>query len=43
LARLKAIQLLVAELDVGAFRALSASLCLAIALAVSVGAQRNGK
>ncbi len=43
LARLKAIQLLVAELDVGAFRALSASLCLAITLAVSVGAQRNGK
>jgi len=41
LARLKAIQLLVAELDVGAFRALSASLSLAIALAVSVGAQRN--
>jgi DNA-binding MurR/RpiR family transcriptional regulator len=43
LARLKPIQLLVAELDVGAFRALSASLCLAIALAVSVGAQRNGE
>ncbi|MBO6508331.1 MAG: MurR/RpiR family transcriptional regulator [Roseibium sp.] len=41
LARLKAIQLLVAELDVGDFRALSASLSLAIALAVSVGAQRN--
>ena len=41
LARLKAIQLLVSELDVGAFRALSASLSLAIALAVSVGAQRN--
>ncbi len=43
LARLKAIQLLVAELDVGAFRALSASLCLAIALAVSVGARRDEK
>ncbi len=41
LARLKPIQLLVTELDVGAFRALSASLCLAISLAVSVGAQRN--
>ncbi|PVB61919.1 RpiR family transcriptional regulator [Labrenzia sp. 011] len=41
LARLKTIQLLVSELDVGAFRALSASLSLAIALAVSVGAQRN--
>ncbi len=41
LARFKAIQLLVSELDVGAFRALSASLSLAIALAVSVGAQRN--
>ncbi|WP_068406160.1 MurR/RpiR family transcriptional regulator [Labrenzia sp. OB1] len=41
LARLKAIQLLVSELDVGAFRALSATLSLAIALAVSVGAQRN--
>ncbi|MCX2725476.1 MurR/RpiR family transcriptional regulator [Roseibium salinum] len=41
LSRLKAIQLLVSELDVGAFRALSASLSLAIALAVSVGAARN--
>ncbi|WP_428641987.1 MurR/RpiR family transcriptional regulator [Roseibium sp.] len=41
LAKLKAIQLLVSELDVGAFRALSASLSLAIALAVSVGAARN--
>jgi len=41
LARLTAIQLLVSELDVGAFRALSASLSLAISLAVSVGAQRN--
>ncbi|MBN9673841.1 MurR/RpiR family transcriptional regulator [Roseibium aggregatum] len=41
LAQLKAIQLLVTELDVGAFRALSASLSLAISLAVSVGAQRN--
>jgi len=41
LAQLKAIQLLVTELDVGAFRALSASLSLAISLAVAVGAQRN--
>lgn len=41
LARLKAIQLMVSELDVGAFRALSASLSLAITLAVSVGAQKN--
>ncbi|MEP3048034.1 MAG: MurR/RpiR family transcriptional regulator [Roseibium sp.] len=41
LARLKAIQLLVAELDVGDFRALSASLSLAITLAVSVGARKN--
>lgn len=41
LARLKAIQLLVSELDVGAFRALSASLSLAITLAVSVGARKN--
>lgn len=41
LARFKAIQLLVSDLDVGAFRALSASLSLAITLAVSVGAQRN--
>lgn len=41
LARLDAISLLVTELDVGAFRALSASLSLAITLAVSVGAERN--
>ncbi|QDG75852.1 MurR/RpiR family transcriptional regulator [Labrenzia sp. PHM005] len=41
LAKLKAIQLLVSELDVGAFRALSASLSLAIALAVSVGTRRK--
>ncbi|GGB33601.1 RpiR family transcriptional regulator [Roseibium aquae] len=41
LARLGATTLLVSELDVGAFRALSASLSLAITLAVSVGAARN--
>ncbi len=41
LARLDAVPLLVAELDVGAFRALSASLSLAIALAVAVGAARE--
>lgn len=41
LAQLKAVSLLVTELDVGAFRALSASLSLAIALAVSVGAARD--
>ncbi|MCV0428554.1 MAG: MurR/RpiR family transcriptional regulator [Roseibium sp.] len=41
LARIKAIQLLVSEFDVGDFRALSASLSLAIALAVSVGTRRN--
>ncbi|WP_305987673.1 MurR/RpiR family transcriptional regulator [Roseibium sp. MMSF_3544] len=41
LARFKTIQLLVSEMDVGAFRALSASLSLAITLAVSVGAQRK--
>lgn len=41
LARLKPIFLLVAERDVGAFRALSASLSLAITLAVSVGAERK--
>lgn len=41
LARLDGISLLVTELDVGAFRALSASLSLAITLAVSVGATRN--
>ena len=32
----------VSEVDVGAFRALSATFALAIALAVAVGARRNG-
>ena len=41
LARVEAAQLLVSEIDVGAFRALSATLTVAIALAVSVGASRN--
>ncbi|AJY48150.1 MurR/RpiR family transcriptional regulator [Martelella endophytica] len=41
LTRLGAIPLYVAELDVGAFRALSASLSLAIALAVAVGSARE--
>ncbi|GAA0776231.1 MurR/RpiR family transcriptional regulator [Roseibium denhamense] len=41
LAKLKATHLLVSELDVGAFRSLSASLSLSIALAVAVGTQRN--
>ncbi|NVK35811.1 MAG: MurR/RpiR family transcriptional regulator [Rhodobacteraceae bacterium] len=41
LARLKPTFLLVAERDVGAFRALSASLSLAITLAVSVGTARK--
>ena len=41
LARVRAIHLLVSELDVGSFRPLSATLSLAIALAVSVGARRN--
>lgn len=41
LARIGGTQLLVSELDVGAFRALSASLSLAITLAVSVGAARE--
>ena len=34
--------LLVSEVDVGAFRALSATFALAIALAVAVGARRDG-
>ncbi|MEJ8475656.1 MurR/RpiR family transcriptional regulator [Roseibium algae] len=41
LVQMGAVPLLVAELDVGAFRALSASLSLAISLAVSVGAARE--
>lgn len=41
LARLDAIPLLVSEIDVGAFRALSATLSLAITLAVSVGVKRK--
>jgi len=41
LAQLDATLLMVSEYDVGAFRALSASLSLAITLAVSVGARRN--
>ncbi|PTW56584.1 RpiR family transcriptional regulator [Breoghania corrubedonensis] len=41
LVRLGAIPLLVTELDVGAFRALSASLSVAIVLAVAVGAARE--
>ncbi|RMD47856.1 MAG: MurR/RpiR family transcriptional regulator [Alphaproteobacteria bacterium] len=39
--RLDALSLTVAEVDVGAFRALSATLTLAIALAVAVGAERR--
>ena len=39
--RLDAISLKVSEVDVGAFRALSATLSLAIALAVAVGARRS--
>ena len=39
--RLEAISLKVSEVDVGAFRALSATLSLAIALAVAVGARRT--
>ncbi len=39
--RLEAISLKVSEVDVGAFRALSATLSLAIALAVAVGARRS--
>ncbi len=41
LARLNAHVLEVSEIDVGAFRSLSATLSLAIALAIAVGAQRN--
>jgi len=41
LAVLKAEPLLVAEIDVGAFRGLSATVALAITLAVAVGARRN--
>ena len=41
IARLGTVRLLVSELEVGAFRALTASLSLAITLAVSVGAQRE--
>ena len=38
--RLGSIALMISELDVGAFRSLSASLSLALALAVSVGTRR---
>ncbi len=41
LQRLGVLPLLVAEVDVGAFRALSATFALAIALAVAVGARRE--
>ncbi|MFQ8430537.1 MurR/RpiR family transcriptional regulator [Amaricoccus sp. W119] len=41
LQRLDAIPLLVSEIDVGAFRALSATFALAIALAVAVGSRRE--
>ena len=41
LARLNAVPLLVSEIDVGAFRALSATLSLAITLAVSIGVKRK--
>lgn len=41
--RLGAVPLLVSELDVGAFRTLSASLSLALALSVAVGARRGRK
>ncbi len=41
--RLGAVPLVVSELDVGAFRTLSASLSLALALAVAVGARRAPK
>lgn len=43
LQRLKTIPLLVTEVDVGAFRALSATFALAIALAVAVGARREAE
>ena len=42
LQRLDVMPLLVSEVDVGAFRALSATFALAIALAVAVGARRDG-
>ncbi|PZQ46880.1 MAG: RpiR family transcriptional regulator [Rhodovulum sulfidophilum] len=42
LQRLEAIPLLVSEIDVGAFRALSATFALALTLAVAVGARREG-
>jgi DNA-binding MurR/RpiR family transcriptional regulator len=41
LQRLGVVPLLVSELDVGAFRALSATFALALALAVSIGAERE--
>ncbi|MFO1144895.1 MAG: MurR/RpiR family transcriptional regulator [Amaricoccus sp.] len=41
LQRLKVLPLLVSEVDVGAFRALSATFALAIALAVALGARRE--
>lgn len=41
LTRIKAAQLLVSEIDVGAFRTLSATMTLAITLAVAVGVSRN--
>jgi DNA-binding MurR/RpiR family transcriptional regulator len=41
LQRLNVLPLLVSEVDVGAFRALSATFALAIALAVAVGARRD--
>ncbi len=41
LIRLKSVSLLVSEIDVGAFRTLSATLSLAMSLAVSVGARRK--
>lgn len=43
LQRLDAIALLVSEVDVGAFRALSATFALAIALAVAVGSRRDSQ
>jgi len=41
LQRLGIVPLLVSEVDVGAFRALSATFALALALAVAVGARRE--
>jgi DNA-binding MurR/RpiR family transcriptional regulator len=43
LQRLNVLTLVVAELDVGAFRALSATFALAIALAVAIGARREAE